>query len=65
MTTPPRTPRDTRFMEWLQQKNAEYAPVLFPVSLLGLVVSFALNRPEFGVTFGTLISVSLTIGRPK
>jgi hypothetical protein len=61
----PRQPRDARFMAWLQRKNAEYAPVLVPASVLGLVASFGLNRPEFGIIFGTLLASSLTAGGRK
>jgi hypothetical protein len=52
-------------MAWLQRKNAEYAPVLVPASVLGLVASFGLNRPEFGIIFGTLLASSLTAGGRK
>lgn len=57
------SPRGQRLMEWLQHKNAEYAPAFVPVSLVGLVVSFALNRPEFGIAFGTVLAASLSAGK--
>jgi hypothetical protein len=60
---PPRKSGSQRLMDWLQHKNAEYAPAFVPVSVVGLVVSFALNRPEFGLVFGTVIAASLSTGK--
>jgi hypothetical protein len=50
-------------MAWLQRKNAEYAPLLQPLSLIGVGLSFALNRPEFASVCGMIFVGSLTAGK--
>lgn len=56
-------PRDARFMAWLQRKNALYAPLLQPLSLVGFAATMVVNRPEFATLFVTLFVASLSAGR--
>lgn len=55
--------RDWRLIDWLRRVNTEYAVILRWVGLGGMVVGFALNRPEIAATFGGLIPMSLAVGK--
>lgn len=58
-----RPPPDDRLIVWLRRINTEYAPILRWVGLVGMVIGFALNRPELATAFGGLIPLSLVVGK--
>lgn len=62
---PPETlPRESRFIEWAQRVNGQYAAVLRWSGLAGAIVWAALGKPELSALFGGFIALSLSIGKP-
>lgn len=56
--------RESRFIEWAQRVNAEYASILRWTALVGFIVFAALGKLPVAAAFGGLIPVSLTVGKP-